>query len=129
VFDLGLKVEWSAYSGKDVIMKKGIIVAIIDAGVQVNRETLSLVKTDCFSLGEYSVRGLAGGGARDHQSYLVAVPAGENRKDILYWPVVSRLETIKYKSPENSSASQFFAFMNRMSEQIALEKQKKPGRH
>jgi len=90
-FTVGDEVEWSSQANGTMKIKKGRVVAVVQAERKpwgdflmsepaVPRDYVSTI--DCRSL------------ARDHESYVVAV-GSDRRKTRLYWPRVSQLRKVQ----------------------------------
>lgn len=92
-FKLGDKVKWSSQAGGSWSHKVGTVVAVVPSGWLPGREEWPSLHT-----------GPGIGGSRDHESYIVSVPApskvrgtGPKRrpaKPKIYWPRVSKLEAV-----------------------------------
>ncbi len=86
-FTLGTSVTWTSGAGGGETVKTGEVVAIVPAGSRIKEfvySYLSAGETNCSGL---DMEGLP----RNHESYLVLVPAAGKGRPKLYWPRVSKL--------------------------------------
>lgn len=87
MFKIGDKVTWSSQSGGSTTSKTGIVVAIVQLGIDPSR--IQFLK----GAGIATLSRRFDGGPRQEISYLVAVRPGKTDKSspVVYWPRVQNL--------------------------------------
>jgi hypothetical protein len=87
MFKLGDKVTWSSQAGGCFKTKTGIVVAIVQPGVDPGK--LHFLK----AAGVATLSSRFYGWPRKEISYLVAVRVGKTEKSspVIYWPIVKKL--------------------------------------
>lgn len=80
-FSLGDEVQWSSQASGRTKEKRGKIVMVVEPGVLPVQQANALGGSLQFDASS----------SRYHESYIVAVKRGSNRKDYLYWPHVKKL--------------------------------------
>jgi hypothetical protein len=83
-FKVGDKVQWSSQAQGSMATKRGTVIGVIPPGGHW-----------AFGPEHGYVSHYGGGDMRNHESYLVRVPAKGKGKPHLYWPRVSALKAVE----------------------------------
>jgi Iap family predicted aminopeptidase len=97
-FQVGDTVTWTSQAGGHSKTKVGEVVNIVPKGSQLSWRGVQFKDTHRFR---------HGGGPRNHESYLVSVPAKTSKgKPTLYWPVVKNLRKVEPPTAAESDHGQ-----------------------